>query len=120
MAHYGGCTCNPWMNGESLPFLTPPSVSALVGGWCLATAVALDAAGTGPAAGALDPGFPGRPGSGYTPTSQLPPQQQQQQQKSTQQQQGQTQSDPLNRSHRPVTDTRTPTPLSARGGADIG
>ncbi|OBT95498.1 hypothetical protein VE01_05128 [Pseudogymnoascus verrucosus] len=73
MAHYGGCTCNPWMNG---------------------------------------------PGSGYTPTSQLPPQQQQQ--KSTQQQQGQTQSDPLNRSHRPVTDTRTPTPLSARGGADIG
>ncbi|KFZ14584.1 hypothetical protein V501_03162, partial [Pseudogymnoascus sp. VKM F-4519 (FW-2642)] len=59
------------------------------------------------------------PGSGYTPTTQLPPQQQREQQ-STQQQQGQTQSDPPNRSHRPVTDTRTPTPLSARGGADIG
>ncbi|OBT73394.1 hypothetical protein VF21_08081 [Pseudogymnoascus sp. 05NY08] len=62
------------------------------------------------------------PGSGYTPTSQIPPQQhqQQQQQQSTQHQQAQTQSDPPNRSHRPGTDTRTPTPLSARGGADIG
>ncbi|OBT44291.1 hypothetical protein VE00_05863 [Pseudogymnoascus sp. WSF 3629] len=60
------------------------------------------------------------PGSGYTPTSQLPPQQQQHQQQSTQQQQTQTQTDPLNRSRLPVTDTRTPTPLSALGGADIG
>ncbi|ELR01812.1 hypothetical protein VC83_04948 [Pseudogymnoascus destructans] len=56
------------------------------------------------------------PGSGYSPTSQLPPKDQHQQ--STEQQQGQTQSDPPNRSHRPG--SRTPTPLSARGGADIG
>ncbi|KFY05316.1 hypothetical protein O988_00088 [Pseudogymnoascus sp. VKM F-3808] len=62
------------------------------------------------------------PGSGYTPTSQLPPQHsQQQQQVSAQQAQTHTQSDSHNRSHRPGTDTRTPTPLSARaGGADIG
>ncbi|KFY90481.1 hypothetical protein V498_05932 [Pseudogymnoascus sp. VKM F-4517 (FW-2822)] len=61
------------------------------------------------------------PSSGYTPTSQLPSQQQQQQQSSTQQiqaQQAQAQSDPHNRSHRPGTDTHTPTPLSARGAAE--
>ncbi|KFY16707.1 hypothetical protein V491_05250, partial [Pseudogymnoascus sp. VKM F-3775] len=55
------------------------------------------------------------PGSGYTPTSQLPPSQQQHQQ-STQQ----TQGDLPSRSHRPGTDTYTPTPLSARGGPDLG
>ncbi|OBT65414.1 hypothetical protein VE03_06109, partial [Pseudogymnoascus sp. 23342-1-I1] len=60
------------------------------------------------------------PGSGYTPTSQLPSQQQQQQSSTqqTQTQQAHTQSDPHNRSHRPGTDTRTPTPLSARGAAE--
>ncbi|KFZ19479.1 hypothetical protein V502_03634 [Pseudogymnoascus sp. VKM F-4520 (FW-2644)] len=112
MARYGGCTSNPWMNGESSPLF--PLQQPSFGGWFLGTAVALCGAGTGHAARRTL-----GPGSGYTPTSQLPPQQQQQQ-SSTQQiqaQQAQTQSDPQSRSHRPGTDTRTPTPLSALGGA---
>ncbi|KFY23465.1 hypothetical protein V493_05843, partial [Pseudogymnoascus sp. VKM F-4281 (FW-2241)] len=58
------------------------------------------------------------PASGYTPTSQLPPQQQQQSTPQIQTQQVQTQSDLHNRSHRPGADTHTSTPLSARGAAE--
>ena len=56
MARYGGCTSNPWMNGESPPFSHFNKLRS--GGWCLATAVALYGAGTGHAARALDPGIP--------------------------------------------------------------